>query len=216
MIKANVISSFIFIQAHKVNMGKNSQLFLDAFLNLHFSAVLKKTFPCFTSQKVYARPLIDALSGHTQPTPPLPSPWDTRLSNDLCLFTGWGMQAVPGQGSSWQPQVPVFWLHESSRVWGRAATELCRKGGGWKWHQLLWLLQTPGLSYFFFLWTCISDGWKWKSRSSALTSVCTSWVNTCLDTTWHNARSNCWLQFAMVSSIKPFQHFTTNWPQLRR
>lgn len=45
---------------------------------------------------------------------------------------------------------------------------------------------------------------------SALTSVCTSWVNTRLDTTQHNARSDCWLQFAMVSSIKPFQYFTTN------
>lgn len=42
------------------------------------------------------------------------------------------------------------------------------------------------------------------------TSLCTSWINTHQDTTQHNARSNCWLQFAMVSSIKPFQHFTNN------
>lgn len=35
MVKANVISSFIFIQDHKLNT-KNIQLFLDAFLNLHF------------------------------------------------------------------------------------------------------------------------------------------------------------------------------------
>lgn len=123
------------------------------------------------------------------PSPPLPSPspLDTQLSNDLCLFTGWDVQAGPGQGSSWQPQVPVFWSHGSSRVWGRAATRLCRKGGGWKRHQLLWWLPTPGLSYFFFWTTGISDGWKWKCRSSALTCVCTIWVNTSLDTI-------CWVK----------------------
>lgn len=69
---------------------------------------------------------------------------------------------------------------------------------------------------FFFWTTDISDGWKWKCRSSALTSVCTNWVNTRWDTTQHNSRSNCWLQFAIVSSMKPFQHFTTHWLQLRR
>lgn len=150
------------------------------------------------------------------PPLPLPSPLNMQLSHNLCLFTGWDVQAVPGQGSSWQPQVPVFWSHKSSRVWGGAATGLCWKGGGWKWHQLLWLLATPGLSFLFFWTAGISDGWKWKCRSSALTSVCTSWVNTRLATTRHNAGTNCWLQFAMVSSIEPFQLFTTNWPQLRR
>lgn len=43
-IQANVISNFIFIQPHEVNMEKTPQLFLDAFLNLDFSAILKKHF----------------------------------------------------------------------------------------------------------------------------------------------------------------------------
>lgn len=126
-----------------------------------------------------------------------------------CASSPWPGKLLVALGAS-------VWLHESSEVCGRAATGLCRKGRGWKWHQLLWLLPSPGLLYLFFWTTGISDGWKWKCRSSTLTSLCTSWVNTCLDTTWHNAGSNCWLQFAMVFCIKPFQHFSTNWPQLRR
>lgn len=72
MIKANVISSFIFIQAHKVNMGKNSQLFLDAFLNLHFSAVLKKHFHALLVRK--SMQSLWWMQSQDIPSPPLSYP----------------------------------------------------------------------------------------------------------------------------------------------
>lgn len=150
--------------------------------------------------------LMDAISGHIHPSHPITlTPGHAAIPRPLPVhMVGC---AVPGQGSSWQPQVPVFWSHESSRVWGRATT-----GRGWKWHQLLWLLPTPGLSFLFFL-----NYWHFWWLKMEMQKLCPDfWVNIRLDTTQHNAGSNCWLQFAMVSSIKPFQDFTTNWPQLRK
>lgn len=151
------------------------------------------------------------------PCPPIPlTPGHAAVPRPLpvhsvgCASSPWPGKLLAASGAS-------VWLYESSGACGGgAAPGLWKKGGGWKWHQLLCLLPTPALLYFFFWTAGISDSWKWKCRSSALTSLCTSWVNTSLDTTWHNAGSNCWLQFAMVSCIKPFQHFLTNWPQLRR
>lgn len=174
-----------------------------------------KIFPCFISEKVYARPLMDALSG-AYPALPSLTPGHAAIQQPLPVHSvGYANSPWPGKllaasGAS----VLVAWEQQSLR---QSNHRTLQEGRGLETAPIALVAADPWLVILFFFWiTGISDGWKWKCRSTALTSVSTNWVNTCLDTAWRNTRSNRWLQFAMVSSIKPFQHFTTNWPQLRR
>lgn len=104
---------------------------------MHFSTSVfqqssRNTFPCFTSEKDYARLLTEALSGHTQSSPSS-SLLDTQLSHDqntgLRQPVGGVGCAVPGWRCSCQPQVLVFWSHDSS-VPGSAAEEQPQDSAG--------------------------------------------------------------------------------------
>lgn len=104
---------------------------------MHFSTSVfqqswKNMFPCFTSEKAYARLLTEALSGHTQLSPPIiltpghaaiprPKYWPLPAR-------GVGY-AVPGWRCSRQPQVLVIWSHDSS-VPGSAVEEQPQDSAG--------------------------------------------------------------------------------------
>lgn len=91
-------------------------------------------FPCFTSEKVYARLLTEALRTCTTLPSHHPHPWTrsyrmTKIRHGLCLFIGWDVQAVPGWGCPRQPRVPAFWSYDSS-VPGSAAEEQPQDSAG--------------------------------------------------------------------------------------
>lgn len=150
---------------------------------------------------------MDAISGHTQPSPPITlTPGHAAIPRSLpvhrvgCASSPWPGKLLAASGAS----VSVTWeqqgLRQSSHRRGLEMAPIALVAA----HP--WLVILIFLNYWHFWWLKME-----------MQKLCPDfWVNTRLDTTRHNAGSNCWLQFAMVSSIKPFQDFTTNWPQLRR
>ena len=136
MVKTNIISSFIFIQDHKVNMEKKIIIFRCISQPLFFSNPEKTRFRALPARKsTQGSWQKHSQDIHNAPLPS-PSPLDTQLSHDkntgLCPFVGWDVQAVPGQGCSRQPRVLAVWSHDSS-VPGSAAEEQPRDPAGREW-----------------------------------------------------------------------------------
>lgn len=153
---------------------------------------------------------MDALSGDTQP-----SALDTAIQRPLRVQSGMCKQSLAREAFG-SLRCQHFGLMRAAEYEADQPQDSAGREGAGNGTNRSGCCWTLACHTFFFLNYWHSGGWKWKCRSSALTSVCTSWVNTRLDTTQHNARSNCWLQFAMVSSINPSQHLPPNWSQLRR
>lgn len=145
----------------------------------------------------------DSVSGHTQLFPPI-----TLTSGHAAVpqpkYSPWGgMCSSPWLGmlsSAAGAGVLVVW---EQHVWvcsGGAAAGL-QGGNGLKMAKIVLVAAHPWLeALFFFSTRGASGGWKWKCRIPGVTSVCTAWMNTCLNTRWANAGSHCWLQFALVSA----------------
>lgn len=165
MVKANVISSFIFIQDHKLNMEK-IQLFLDAFLNLWFPSILKNTFLCFTSETLSLQDQgctpVELLSGLTQlwfPSIPCtpdmqPSPEQNAaiwfiLYTEGCTSHPCAADTLPAQ------EVLVLWLQIAVCAWGCSEGA---EGHRLKLHQLLCL--SPTLACDISCLNYVSAGWK--------------------------------------------------------
>lgn len=178
---------------------------------MHFSTSVfqqswRNMFPCFTSEKVYTRLLMEALRTYTTLPSHHPHPWTRSYPTTkiLASASSWGgmcKQSLAGDALvSLRCQCFGRMIATCLGLWRRSSCRTLQEGSGLGTARIV-LVAAHCWLVVLFSWTIgISGGWKWKCRSPAPTSVCTSWVNTCLDTTWHNAGSNCWLQFALVSA----------------
>lgn len=137
MLKANIISSFIFIQDHKENMEKKNPVIFRCISQPAFFSNPEKNHVSMLYQqenigKALDRDVKTVCQDIHNSSLPSPSPLDTQLSHSQNTARGVGCAAVPGWGCSHQPPVLVFWLCESSMS-GSAAEEQpqdCRGGTG--------------------------------------------------------------------------------------